>query len=175
MTSLFGGARIPKHHVRIEAYGTTDELNAFIGLLRDSLALPTDEEIKKQLLSIQEVIFNFGSHLAADPSKENLWLPDIYESDTEQLEKVIDQMEEELPELKNFILPGGHPVVSYCHICRTICRRAERNITALSEIETVHPLINQYLNRLSDYFFVLGRYAGKQLEVDEILWKPRKK
>ena len=173
-TSLFGGSRISKHHLRIESYGTTDELNSFIGLLRDHID-PELKAVHALLHSVQEIIFNIGSHLAADPTKENLWLPDIYESDINTLEEAIDLMQDQLPELKNFILPGGHPTVSYCHVCRTICRRAERNISALNETEPINPLIIAYLNRLSDYFFILSRFIGKSLAIEEIIWQPRTK
>ena len=169
-TALFGGTRLPKHHIRIESYGTVDELNAFIGLVRDHL---TNEALRKELKSIQETLFTVGSHLAADPTKENLWLPDINPSEVELLEKGIDRMEESLEPLKNFILPGGHPVVSYCHVVRCVCRRAERNVVALGEIEKIAPILSQYLNRLSDYFFVLARFVGKELGTTEVVWEPR--
>ena len=166
-TSLFGGTRLPKHHIRIESYGTVDELNSFIGLVRDHL---TDADLKGELKFIQATLFTIGSHLAADPSKENLWIPEIKPSEVSLLEKAIDRMEEELNPLKNFILPGGHPVVSYCHVCRCVCRRAERNVVALGEIERVEPILSQYLNRLSDYFFVLARYVGHRLGAEEVVW-----
>ena len=169
-TALFGGTRLPKHHIRIESYGTVDELNAFIGLVRDHL---TNEALRKELKSIQETLFTVGSHLAADPTKENLWLPDINPSGVELLEKGIDRMEESLEPLKNFILPGGHLVVSYCHVVRCVCRRAERNVVALGEIEKIAPILSQYLNRLSDYFFVLARFVGKELGTTEVVWEPR--
>lgn len=166
-TALFGGTRLPKHHIRIESYGTVDELNSFIGLVRDHL---TDEVLRAELKTIQEILFTIGSHLAADPTKKNLWIPDISATEVEALEKGIDRMEESLSPLKNFILPGGHPVVSHCHIVRCVCRRAERNVVALSEIEKVAPILSQYLNRLSDYFFVLARFVGKKLGAEEVVW-----
>jgi len=169
-TALFGGARLPKNHIRIEAYGTVDELNSFIGLVRDHL---TKEELRGELKAIQETLFTIGSHLAADPSKENLWIPEINPTEIELLEKGIDRMEESLEPLKNFILPGGHPVVSHCHVVRCVCRRAERNVVALSEIETIAPILIQYLNRLSDYFFVLARFVGKELGAEEVVWTAR--
>ena len=169
-TALFGGARLPKHHIRIESYGTVDELNSFIGLVRDHL---TNEELRAELKSVQETLFTVGSHLAADPSKENLWIPEIKPAEVALLEKGIDRMEESLEPLKNFILPGGHPVVSHCHVVRCVCRRAERNVVALGEIEKVAPILSQYLNRLSDYFFVLARFVGKELGAAEVVWEPR--
>ena len=169
-TSLFGGTRLPKHHIRIESYGSVDELNSFIGLVRDQVQ---ETAVRKELKSIQETLFTIGSHLAADPSKENLWLPEIKDSEVELLEKGIDRMEESLEPLKNFILPGGHPVVSYCHVVRCVCRRAERNVVALSEINEVAPILFQYLNRLSDYFFVLARFLGKALGAEEVIWESR--
>ena len=169
-TALFGGTRLPKHHIRIEAYGTVDELNSFIGLVRDHL---TNELLRKELKGIQEILFTIGSHLAADPAKENLWLPAIKASEVEFLEQGIDRMQASLPPLKNFILPGGHPVVSHCHVVRCVCRRAERNVVALGEIEAVLPILSQYLNRLSDYFFVLARFIGKELGTEEVVWTAR--
>jgi len=167
-TALFGGTRLPKHHIRIESYGSVDELNSFIGLVRDHL---TDVALRAELKSIQETLFTVGSHLAADPSKENLWLPNIEDAAVELLEKGIDRMEESLEPLKNFILPGGHPTVSHCHVVRCVCRRAERNVVALSELEEVPPILIQYLNRLSDYFFVLARFVGKELGAEEVIWE----
>ena len=169
-TSLFGGSRLPKHHIRIESYGSVDELNSFIGLVRDHLR---DTAVRVELKNIQETLFTIGSHLAADPSKENLWLPEIKTSEVELLEKGIDRMEESLEPLKNFILPGGHPVVSYCHVVRCVCRRAERNVVALSEINEIAPILIQYLNRLSDYFFVLARFLGKSLGAEEVIWESK--
>ena len=169
-TSLFGGSRLPKHHIRIESYGSVDELNSFIGLVRDHLQ---DTAVRVELKNIQETLFTIGSHLAADPSKENLWLPEIETSEVELLEKGIDRMEESLEPLKNFILPGGHPVVSYCHVVRCVCRRAERNVVALSEINEIAPILIQYLNRLSDYFFVLARFLGKSLGAEEVIWESK--
>ena len=169
-TALFGGTRLPKHHIRIESYGSVDELNSFIGLVRDHVK---EDKLRATLKSIQETLFTVGSHLAADPSKENLWLPDIKEAEVEMLEQGIDAMDEVLEPLKNFILPGGHPVVSHCHVVRCVCRRAERNVVALSEVETVPPILIQYLNRLSDYFFVLSRFLGKELGAEEVVWESR--
>lgn len=170
-TALFGGSRVPKHHARIEAYGTVDELNSFLGLLRDQ---DIENVHRDLLLFIQERLFTAGSTLAADPSKGNLVVPDMTDDDITRLEQAIDKMEEELPPLKNFILPGGHPAVSYCHVARCVCRRAERQIVALNEQEQVPEIIIRFMNRLSDYLFVLARKAALDLGVDEIPWVPRK-
>lgn len=169
-TSLFGGARLPKHHIRIEAYGTVDELNAYIGLVRDATE---NDAIKAVLKEVQDRLFTIGSNLASDPSKEMI-TPDVYEADIELLEKEIDQMTSELPPLKNFILPGGHTTVSFCHLARCVCRRTERLVVALAENEKVDLIIIQYLNRLSDYLFTLGRALARNLGVAEVAWKPRK-
>lgn len=168
-TSLFGGQRLPKNHLRIDAYGTVDELNAHLGLLRDGVI---DQELRELLKSIQDRLFVLGSNLATAPGKD-MPVPDILEADIELLEKQMDKMDESLAPLKNFILPGGHPVVSQAHVCRTVCRRAERLVVALAHSETVAPILIQYLNRLSDYFFILSRKLAKDFEVEEIAWKPR--
>lgn len=177
-TSLFGGTRIPKHHIRIESYGTIDELNAYIGLLRDQ---DIDEKFKKQLYDIQHQLFTIGAELATDPQKaqlkngkERLAIEKIQTKEIEFLEQQIDQMTEELPEMTHFILPGGHTTVSYCHIARCVCRRAERLTTALNEIEPTDEFVLQYLNRLSDYLFVLARILSKNLKVEEVKWIPKK-
>lgn len=171
-TSLIGGTKVPKSHLRIEAYGTVDELNSHIGLCRDLL---TDNAIRKLLQEIQDRLFTIGSSLACDPEKEpRMRLPDLKESDITLLEKAIDSMNESLPEMKNFILPGGHPAVSHLHIARCVCRRAERCVVRLEmEYPESDSLTLKYLNRLSDYFFVLARYAGKQLNAQEVAWKWR--
>jgi cob(I)alamin adenosyltransferase len=168
-TSLFGGRRLKKNHIRIESYGTLDELNAHIGLLKDHLE---DDSLSTVLKTIQDRLFTIGANLASDPDK-SMDVPDIHESDIDLLEKEMDRMDDTLPPLKNFILPGGHPVVSYCHIARCVCRRAERLSVALSEEEYVMPIIIVYLNRLSDYLFILARYLARELGVEEISWKPR--
>ena len=168
-TSLFGGSRLPKSHLRIESYGTVDELNAHVGLLRDHIA---DERYRSDLKNIQDRLFDLGSNLAMDPSKK-MDVPAITETDVQFLEIEMDCMDEKLEPLKNFILPGGHPTVSYCHLARTVCRRAERNVVALAHIDEVDEIMIRYLNRLSDYFFVLGRYMAKELGVSEITWKGR--
>lgn len=169
-TSLIGGTRVPKHHIRIEAYGTVDELNSFIGLIRDQAIDTVSSDL---LLIIQDRLFTMGSRLAADPGKNKMVLPEITEHDVEQLEQAIDTMEASLPEMKNFVLPGGHPIVSYCHIARCVCRRAERCVLKLSENEQVEELILKYLNRLSDYLFVLSRKLAKDNNAPEIPWKPK--
>lgn len=170
-TSLLGGTRVPKYHERIEAYGTVDELNSFIGLIRDQ-EIPV--QFKEILLVIQNNLFTAESHLAADHIDKTLNLPKIAESDITLLEKEIDAMNTVLPELRNFILPGGHPVVSYCHVARTICRRAERLTIKMAEKYEVDRLIIAYLNRLSDYLFVLARRLGKAFNAGEIVWKPER-
>ena len=172
-TSLFGGARVPKSHIRVEAYGTVDELNSYIGLLSDLIP----PQYKPVLKEIQDRLFTIGSVLASDPDK-NMMTPDVKNEDVQLLENEIDTMEVSLPPLKNFILPGGHSTVSFCNIARTVCRRAERLIIALDLIEkeegrTIDPLSIQYINRLSDYLFVLGRKVALDLKVEEVIWKPR--
>ncbi len=169
-TSLFGGKRLPKSHIRIESYGTVDELNSYIGLVRDIVG---NDEIRIVLKEVQDRLFTIGSNLASDPGK-NMTTPDVIESDVELLEKEIDRMNENLPDLKSFILPGGHQHVSFCHLARCVCRRAERLVVALNLEEKVEPILIHYLNRLSDYLFVLSRQIGQDLGVDEIIWKPRK-
>jgi cob(I)alamin adenosyltransferase len=169
-TSLIGGDRVKKSHNRLHAYGTVDELNSYVGLLRDNIKI---ENIRTELLEIQDRLFTLGSQLAAT-SDSKMKLPILNKSDIETLEKSIDSMNESLPEMRSFVLPGGHQAVSLCHVARTICRRAERWTTALNPEEINDELIVSYLNRLSDYFFVLSRYMSKILNVNENLWKPRK-
>jgi cob(I)alamin adenosyltransferase len=171
-TSLIGGTKVPKSHIRIEAYGTVDELNSYIGLVSD---YSENQEIKTFLKEIQDRLFTVGSSLACDPDKEPLMkIPDLKEEDVKVLEKEIDRMNEELPVMKNFILPGGHPAVSTAHITRCVCRRAERLCVNMQEHEVfVDALVIKYLNRLSDYLFVLARYIGHLLNVEEIAWRPR--
>ncbi|HYC41173.1 MAG TPA: cob(I)yrinic acid a,c-diamide adenosyltransferase [Chitinophagaceae bacterium] len=168
-TALIGGTRVSKSHERIEAYGTVDELNSHIGLCCDLLS---DAATRKTLQEIQDRLFTIGSSLACDPEKEpKLRIPDLSESDVIFLESEIDRMNAALPEMKNFILPGGHPTVSQLHIARCVCRRAERRVIALGEL--VPALVVKYLNRLSDHLFVLARYTGSLLNAPEIPWKPR--
>ncbi|MCB0703710.1 MAG: cob(I)yrinic acid a,c-diamide adenosyltransferase [Saprospiraceae bacterium] len=165
-TGLFGGKRLSKAHIRIDSYGTVDELNSCLGLVRDHLEI---ESIRQELLEIQSLLFTIGSNLASDPEKKS-GVPALRETEIEKLEKAIDRMEESLPPLKNFILPGGHPAVSFIHLARTVCRRAERITVALAELEPVEETLIKYLNRLSDYLFVLARYTGHKLGVSEIPW-----
>jgi len=171
-TSLIGGTKVPKSHSRIEAYGTVDELNSSIGLCRDLL---DDEACRKLLLEVQDRLFTIGSSLACDPIKEpKMRIPDLKDGDVLLLENEIDRLNETLTPMKSFLLPGGHPTISQIHITRCVCRRAERCCVRL-ELESleVEPIIIQYLNRLSDYLFILSRYTGKILDVPEIPWKPR--
>lgn len=168
-TRLFGGTEVSKHDIRTEAYGTVDELNSFVGMLRNA---DNSSELNSVIESIQNRLFTIGSHLASDPSKANLSVPEIKETDILFLEKEIDRMEEGLPPLKNFILTGGHSLVSWCHIARTVCRRAERRVVELNEKQAVGETVLKYLNRLSDYFFVLARHIGKNQNIAETPWKP---
>ena len=171
MTSLLGGSRVPKHHLRIEAYGTVDELNSWIGLLRDQ---QVDDHTITVLLSVQDRLFTIGSHLAMEPSKNNIKLPELSADDISRLEMEMDRMTEELTPLKSFILPGGHFVISYMHIARCVCRRAERIATHLAEESAVNEEIIKYLNRLSDYLFVVARFTGMRLNVADTPWSPGK-
>ncbi|MDO6603344.1 cob(I)alamin adenosyltransferase [Arenibacter palladensis] len=177
-TGLFGGTRVPKHHIRIESYGTLDELNSWIGLIRDQ---PIEESSKKILIKIQEKLFTVGALLAIDPKKEKLKsgkdrlnIPKIEAEDINLLEKEIDLMEQQLPPMTHFILPGGHTTVSYCHIARTICRRAERLVSQLNDFEPVDPILLSYINRLSDFLFVLARKLSYDVQAEEIKWIPEK-
>ncbi len=169
-TSLFGGKRISKSDLRIESYGTVDELNSWIGLIRDQDILQTHISI---LLEIQDRLFTLGSMLASDPEKPLKNIPIVDISDIEYLEKAMDTMDAELPPMKSFVLPGGDTVVSYCHIARCVCRRAERMVIRLSEESKVNPIEIQYLNRLSDYLFVLSRKIMLDKNAPETPWKPR--
>jgi cob(I)alamin adenosyltransferase len=171
-TSLIGGTKVSKAHLRIEAYGTVDELNSYIGLCKDLLQVMQANSI---LQEIQDRLFTIGSALACDPEKETkMKIPDLKEDDITLLENEIDKMNDSLPAMKSFILPGGHPTVSHVHVARCICRRAERNCVRLQlEKNEVEPIITKYLNRLSDYLFILARYTGHVLKVAELPWKPR--
>lgn len=169
-TSLIGGTRVPKYHERIEAYGTIDELISYIGLIRDQ---KLDIETVKVLIEIQDRLMTCASILATDCDDCKVKIPEIYESDIEMLEKKIDLMEMKLPALTSFILPGGHQTVSLCHITRNICRRAERLSIKVQEQYKHSEMVNKYLNRLSDFLFVLSRKLSKELGVKEIAWKPR--
>lgn len=177
-TALFGGTRVPKHHIRIESYGTVDELNSHIGLIRDQEMNPL---YKNVLIEVQDRLFTVGAILATPPEKETLKNGQkrlqnlgIQESDIEYLENQIDAMEESLPQMTHFVLPGGHTTVSYCHIARCVCRRAERLAVHLNDIEPTDELVIKYLNRLSDYLFVLARKLSFDLKADEVQWIPRK-
>jgi len=169
-TSLIGGTRVPKNHIRIDAYGTVDELNSYIGLIRD---LEISNQYKKVLIEIQDRLFTAESLLASDKNYKTNTLPTLKDKDILFLENEIDQMNEELPTLNSFILPGGHPVVSHCHVARCICRRAERITIELSDNHYVDALVIKYLNRLSDYLFVLARKLGRDLNALETIWNAR--
>ena len=177
-TALFGGTRVPKHHIRIDSYGTVDELNSHIGLIRDQ---EIDANSKEVLVQIQDKLFTLGAILATDPDKsllkngkERLNIPKIEEEDITFLETEIDTMEEDLPPMTHFVLPGGHTTVSYCHIARCVCRRAERLASALHELSPFDERALKYLNRLSDYLFVLARKLSHDLQANEIKWIPKK-
>lgn len=170
-TGLIGGRRVSKADLRIDAYGTIDELNSWIGLVRDQ---PVNDSRKALLKEIQDSLFTIGAELATDPVKRpKQALPAIQLTDVTLLETSMDDMDTELPELRAFVLPGGHESVSFCHLARTVCRRAERLVISLSDTSMVDPLVIQYLNRLSDYLFVLSRKMAQDLQVDEVVWKPR--
>jgi cob(I)alamin adenosyltransferase len=168
-TALIGGRRVPKYHSRIEAYGTLDELISYIGLLRDQY---NSDHYKKILIDVQDKLMICSSLLAADCEGCEEDLPAIKEEDIIAIEKEIDTMEEQLPALKSFILPGGNSIVSFCHITRTICRRAERITIRVAEEFRVDELVIKYLNRLSDFFFVLSRLISRDLDAEEIPWQP---
>ena len=177
-TALFGGTKVPKHHIRIESYGTVDELNSHLGLVRDQ---DIDNHSKSILATIQNKLFTVGAILATDPEKamlksgkERLNIPKISNEDIELLEQEMDNMNEALPPMTHFILPGGHQTVSFCHIARCVCRRAERLAAALNDLEPFQPETLMYLNRLSDYLFVLARKLSKDLQAIEVKWIPQK-
>ncbi len=169
-TQLIGGTRVPKNTLRIEAYGTIDELNSYIGLIRDQ---EIDNEYIDQLLEIQDRLFTLGALLARDPEKQKMKLPELVESDITNLENWIDTMEEKLEPMTSFVLPGGHTTVSYVHIARCVCRRSERIISELNENSQVSEIVMAYVNRLSDYLFVLSRKLTLDLKAVEQPWKPR--
>ncbi|MBV6645697.1 MAG: cob(I)yrinic acid a,c-diamide adenosyltransferase [Cyclobacteriaceae bacterium] len=169
-TSLLGGKKVAKSHLRIESYGNVDELNSFIGLLKDHKNV--ESRVANQFYWVQEHLFTIGSLLATESDFKGFELPKISEVEISQLEVWIDKYTTELPPLKNFILPGGHEVVSLCHICRTVCRRTERSVEALAQEEALDSHIIPFLNRLSDYFFIMSRKLGKDLNAPEIPWKP---
>jgi cob(I)alamin adenosyltransferase len=177
-TALFGGTRVSKDHIRIDSYGTVDELNSYIGLIRDQ---EMDVHYKSILIEIQDRLFTVGAILATPPEKETLKNGQprlknlgIVESDLLLLENEIDTMELALPPMTHFVLPGGHTTVSYCHIARCVCRRAERLAVHLNHDEPIEELTIQYLNRLSDYLFVLARKLTFDLNAEEVKWIPRK-
>ncbi len=177
-TSLLGGTRVNKFDLRINAYGTVDELNAYLGLLRDLIASENTKLNKEtyynSLIEIQDRLFTIGSHLAADPEKNKMALPPMHESDVTDLEKAIDAINDVVPPMKSFVLPGGHILVSHAHVARCICRRAERLVLELAEHEPVADLVKIYLNRLSDYIFMLSRGLATDLNANEIPWVPKK-
>jgi cob(I)alamin adenosyltransferase len=169
-TSLIGGTRVPKHNLRIECYGTVDELNSYIGLIRDQDIAAKHKEILKE---IQDRLFTIGAGLATDPEKSKMKIPDLHTADIELLENEIDRMDGELPALRHFILPGGSNAVSFCHIARCVCRRAERLAVHLGEHSFVEEKTVIYLNRLSDYLFTLARKIGNEQQIAENEWLPR--
>ena len=169
-TSLIGGTRVPKYHLRIESYGTVDELNSYIGLIMCQDVDPHHQEVLKE---IQDRLFTIGSSLASDPERSKMQIPDLLENDILLLEKEMDEMNEVLPGLKHFILPGGNTTVSYCHLARCVCRRAERLTVHLAEESYVDNKIIIYLNRLSDYLFVLSRKFNADANTEENIWIPR--
>ena len=170
LTSLIGGTRVPKSSLRIECYGTVDELNSHIGLVRDQEVNAARRPLLKE---IQDRLFTIGSALAADPDKSKMKLPDLHAADVTLLEDEMDRLNLDLPELRAFILPGGHPAVSHAHVARCVCRRAERIVIHLSEDSFVAELVMVYLNRLSDYLFVLSRAMAYDLGVEEVTWQAR--
>ena len=171
-TSLIGGTKVFKSDIRIETYGTVDELNSHIGLVID---YTPDEQQRNILKSVQDRLFVIGSALACDPDKETgMHIPDLKEEDILILEKEMDAMNEQLPVMKNFILPGGHAAVSSTHIARCVCRRTERLCVSMQQRALfIEPLIIKYVNRLSDYLFVLARFTAQELHVTEVIWKGR--
>jgi len=170
LTSLFGGKRVSKSDLRIDTYGTVDELNSWIGVLRDQSVNQSRQEI---LVEIQDRLFTIGSILATEPENTKVKIPTLTESDITLLENKMDEMDAILPPMRFFVLPGGHESVSFGHVARTVCRRAERLVIALSLAEKVDPFVIQYMNRLSDYLFMLCRTMTFELRVEETPWKPR--
>ncbi|MBT3741225.1 MAG: cob(I)yrinic acid a,c-diamide adenosyltransferase [Polaribacter sp.] len=177
-TALFGGTRVKKYNLRIESYGTVDELNSYIGLIKDQ---EISSYIKESLLKVQNDLFTLGAMLATPPEKETLKsgkerlnIPKIDSDSILFLENEIDKMDALLPQMTHFILPGGHQSVSFCHIARCVCRRAERLSVELNDQENIQNDIIKYLNRLSDFLFVLARMLSKELLVEEIKWIPKK-
>ena len=169
-TSLFGGKRIFKNDLQVEAYGTVDELMSYVGLLASYTINLSYQNLLKE---VQDRLFTIGSHLASDPLKTKLKKPDLLPSDVILLENSIDEWNEGLTPLKHFILPGGHKEVAFAHIARTVCRRAERTVVALNQLHEQPELIIEYLNRLSDFLFVFSRVMAKNLSAEEVIWEPR--
>lgn len=169
-TSLFGGKRVSKSELRIDTYGTVDELNSWIGVLHD---LEVNQKRRTVLVEIQDRLFTIGSILATEPNNTKVKIPSLSENDITFLEKEIDDMDALLQPMRFFVLPGGHPSISWGHVARTVCRRAERLVIALHNLEKVDPQVIKYLNRLSDYLFVLCRTMTHELGVEETPWKPR--
>lgn len=167
-TALFGGKRVAKNDLRVEAYGTIDELNSWLGLLRDQ---PINTIRQNLLIQIQNDLFVIGSILATEPGNEKVKIPSLKPEHILDLEKAMDEMDASLPPMRFFVLPGGHPIVSHCHVARTVCRRAERNVLSLHQQETVSDVVLQYINRLSDYLFVLSRKLTQELQAPEVPWK----
>lgn len=170
LTSLIGGSRVPKYHIRIESYGTIDELNSYLGLIACQEISTSDKQILKQ---IQDRLFTIGACLAADPEKPGIVVPDLMQEDIDLLENEMDNMDKQLPVLKHFILPGGSSTVSFCHLARCVCRRAERITVQLADGDSVDEKVIVYLNRLSDYLFMLARKIGQEQQLEEIKWMPR--
>jgi len=177
-TALYGGTRVSKSNLRIDSYGTVDELNSWMGLLRDQ---PVDDHTQETIITIQDHLFTIGAILATPPEKETLKngkqrlsIPRVSEDDITMLEQEMDKMEADLPQMTHFILPGGHQSVSFCHITRTVCRRAERLASELNESTPIDALVLKYLNRLSDYLFMLARKMSHDLGAEEIKWIPKK-
>jgi cob(I)alamin adenosyltransferase len=170
-TSLIGGTRVPKYHIRIESYGTIDELNSYIGLIRDQDIDAADKTLLKE---IQDRLFTIGASLAVDPDKSKMVIPDLHTEDVELLEEEMDRINEKIPPLKHFILPGGSNAISFCHIARCVCRRAERLVVQLNDESAVDEKVIIYLNRLSDYLFTLARKVGFENQIPENEWLPRK-
>ena len=169
-TSLVGGTRLDKDHIKIEAYGTVDELNSWMGVIAD---FEENKDRKNVLKEIQDRLFTIGADLASEPEFKKKTLPILYDSDVELLEKQMDEMNDAMSPIRNFILPGGHQLVSFTHVARTVCRRAERKVISLSKIEETNPKIVIYLNRLSDFLFVLSRKITSELGIEEVKWTPR--
>ncbi len=169
-TALFGGARVNKSDLRIDTYGTVDELNSHMGMLRDQ---PVNVHRKDIIIEIQDRLFTLGAILATEPGNDKVKVPQLQDTDVSLLEKEMDTMDETLPPMRHFVLPGGHLSVSYCHVARCVCRRAERLVVALNEIAPVDNHVIMYLNRLSDYLFVLSRTISLEVNAEEIPWVPK--